>query len=91
MLRYDQNDRKGRSVISGCQRQRPEHSIKEVDPTHLLASYRSHSRNGRCVMVCTTSTQIHDSQSSRDPSRPSFANMLAALDDRRCGDPVIVA
>jgi hypothetical protein len=42
-------------------------------------------------MVCTTSTQIHDSQSSLDPSRPSFANMLAALDDRRCGDPVIVA
>jgi len=41
-------------------------------------------------MVCTTSTQIHDSPSSRDPSRPSFANMLAALDARRCGGPAIV-
>lgn len=90
MLRCDQNDRKGRSVISGCQRQRLEWH-KRSRSYSLLASYRSHSRNGRCVMVCTTSTQIHDSQSSRDPSRPSFANMLAALDDRRCGDPVIVA
>jgi hypothetical protein len=41
-------------------------------------------------MVCTTSTQIHDSPSSRDPRRPSFANMLAALEARRCGGPAIV-
>lgn len=41
-------------------------------------------------MVCTTSTQIHESPSSRDPRRPSFANMLAALDARRCGGPAIV-
>src|SRR5216683_924282 len=88
-LRYDRNDVE-KECISGCQHQRLKRQ-KEVNLPHQLVSYHSHSRNGRWVMVCTTSTQIHDSPSSRDPSRPSFANMLAALDARRCGEPVIVA
>lgn len=64
---------------------------KNKGTLNIYSRSHSHSRKGLCVMVCTTSTQIHDSPSSRDPSRPSFANMLAALDARRCGDPVIVA